>query len=227
MGVSSVLHFSGMTASEAFYLKRSSFLERWIFSKTSNGSRKLLIQDLNADTLPTGRSFPELTPLAQTWTERMTKAIDLLKSVRRGFVPAVLAPPIKSSSVPPDPTWMKSVLFGVGHAVNADTWSVSKYNNLKELSLFWPFYHCYGSAPQSQMYALAKSLIDSGKMLKLDELLRTLKAGGHRILLFSQMTMMMNILEDYLSFRRYRSPISSLNSKNRVFLGIFDWMASQ
>ena len=69
------------------------------------------------------------------------------------------------------------------------------------LPLMWPVHRAFGAAPAMQQYALAKALVDSGKMLKLDELLRTLKAGSHRVLLFSQMTMMMNILCDYLNFR--------------------------
>ena len=53
----------------------------------------------------------------------------------------------------------------------------------------------------AQEYALAKALTDSGKLLALDALLRRLKPDGHRVLIFSQMTQMMNILGDYLNFR--------------------------
>ena len=37
-----------------------------------------------------------------------------------------------------------------------------------------------------QPYALAKALVDSGKMLALDHMLSTLKGEGHRVLLFCQ-----------------------------------------
>lgn len=43
----------------------------------------------------------------------------------------------------------------------------------------------------------------SGKLQMLDRLLPRLKAEGHRILIFSQMTKMMDILEDYMSLRKY------------------------
>ncbi|XP_068633292.1 SWI/SNF-related matrix-associated actin-dependent regulator of chromatin subfamily A containing DEAD/H box 1 homolog [Battus philenor] len=47
-------------------------------------------------------------------------------------------------------------------------------------------------------------ILDSGKFQKLDEMLPRLKADGHRVLVFSQFTMMLDILEPYLTLRRYR-----------------------
>ncbi|XP_076818637.1 chromatin-remodeling ATPase INO80-like isoform X1 [Clavelina lepadiformis] len=44
---------------------------------------------------------------------------------------------------------------------------------------------------------------ESGKMLALDMLLRRLKDGGHRVLIYSQMTKMIDILEDYMLLRRH------------------------
>ena len=43
----------------------------------------------------------------------------------------------------------------------------------------------------------------SGKMVLLDKLLPKLKANGHRVLIFSQMVKMLDILEDYLIRRKY------------------------
>ena len=49
-----------------------------------------------------------------------------------------------------------------------------------------------------------ESLIRSaGKMILLDKLLSKLKNDGHRVLIFSQMTKMLDILGDYLAYRRY------------------------
>ncbi|GAA5862566.1 hypothetical protein JCM8547_002107 [Rhodosporidiobolus lusitaniae] len=45
---------------------------------------------------------------------------------------------------------------------------------------------------------------DCGKLQKLDELLRECKAGGHRVLIFTQMTKVLDILEEFLSFQGYR-----------------------
>uniref|UniRef100_M4BDG4 Helicase n=1 Tax=Hyaloperonospora arabidopsidis (strain Emoy2) TaxID=559515 RepID=M4BDG4_HYAAE len=43
----------------------------------------------------------------------------------------------------------------------------------------------------------------SGKMMVLDKMLRELKRMGHKVLIFSQMTRVLDILEDYLSMREY------------------------
>jgi SWI/SNF-related matrix-associated actin-dependent regulator of chromatin subfamily A member 5 len=45
--------------------------------------------------------------------------------------------------------------------------------------------------------------LNSGKMVLLDKLLRRMKQLGHRVLIFSQMTRMLDILEDYLISQRY------------------------
>ncbi|KAJ2859871.1 ATP-dependent DNA helicase Hrp3, partial [Coemansia erecta] len=43
----------------------------------------------------------------------------------------------------------------------------------------------------------------SGKMVLLDKLMAKLKAGGHRVLIFSQMVRMLDILADYMAMRGY------------------------
>lgn len=48
-----------------------------------------------------------------------------------------------------------------------------------------------------------KLICDSGKLQHLDKLLPELKSKGHRVLLFSQFTMMLDILEKYLEIRNY------------------------
>lgn len=48
---------------------------------------------------------------------------------------------------------------------------------------------------------LAKS---SGKLVLLDKLLPKLKEGGHRLLIFSQFKIMLDILEDYLALRKFK-----------------------
>ncbi|KAI9145150.1 SNF2 family N-terminal domain-containing protein [Paraphysoderma sedebokerense] len=45
---------------------------------------------------------------------------------------------------------------------------------------------------------------DCGKLQKLDELLRELKAGDHRVLIFTQMTKVLDILEIFLNLHGYR-----------------------
>ncbi|KAK8834661.1 choline dehydrogenase 6 [Tritrichomonas musculus] len=45
---------------------------------------------------------------------------------------------------------------------------------------------------------------NSGKMILLDKLLRKLKQDGHRVLIFSQMTAMLDIIQDYLNLVDYK-----------------------
>jgi SNF2 family DNA or RNA helicase len=44
----------------------------------------------------------------------------------------------------------------------------------------------------------------SGKMVLLDKLLPKLKEEGHRVLIFSQMTRMLDVLEDYVQYKGYK-----------------------
>ena len=46
-------------------------------------------------------------------------------------------------------------------------------------------------------------VMSSGKMVLLDKLLARLRADGHRVLIFSQMVRMLDILSDYMSLRGY------------------------
>jgi len=43
-------------------------------------------------------------------------------------------------------------------------------------------------------------------MLVLDKLLKAMKAKGSRVLIFSQMSRVLDILEDYCLFREYSKP---------------------
>ena len=53
-------------------------------------------------------------------------------------------------------------------------------------------------------FGLPQDLIpESGKLKKLDELLPKFKEEGHRILIFSQFTMVLDILEEYLTIKNH------------------------
>ncbi|CAG8553105.1 8682_t:CDS:10, partial [Ambispora gerdemannii] len=52
--------------------------------------------------------------------------------------------------------------------------------------------------------AMQKLIMDSGKLAKLDKLLEELKAGGHRVLIYFQMTKMIDLMEEYLAYRQYK-----------------------
>lgn len=52
--------------------------------------------------------------------------------------------------------------------------------------------------------SMRRFVTDSGKLAKLDELLAELKNGGHRVLLYFQMTRMIDLMEEYLTYRNYK-----------------------
>jgi len=73
---------------------------------------------------------------------------------------------------------------------------------------------------------------DSGKLLVLDAMLAKLNAQGHKVLLFSTMTKILDVLEDYLMLRDYKyvrldgltkieqrkEDIQAFNNKPEIFL---------
>uniref|UniRef100_A0A8C2W9V6 Chromodomain helicase DNA binding protein 1-like n=1 Tax=Cyclopterus lumpus TaxID=8103 RepID=A0A8C2W9V6_CYCLU len=57
---------------------------------------------------------------------------------------------------------------------------------------------------EPEPFEMGEHLVEaSGKLCLLDSMLAYLHKGGHRILLFSQMTRMLDILQDYMEFRGY------------------------
>lgn len=53
--------------------------------------------------------------------------------------------------------------------------------------------------PLAQLLSLPLPL-PAGKLQTLDVLLRQLKAGAHRVLIFTQMTRMLDVLEQFLNY---------------------------
>jgi SNF2 family DNA or RNA helicase len=63
-------------------------------------------------------------------------------------------------------------------------------------------YMCVCAQVEQYEY-VEKAIQASGKMVLLDKLLPKLKSEGHRVLIFSQLKIMLNIIEDYLKHREY------------------------
>ncbi|KAF0972489.1 hypothetical protein FDP41_009392 [Naegleria fowleri] len=63
-------------------------------------------------------------------------------------------------------------------------------------------YNTFGSS-NVVLPNVSKLIADSGKMRVLDQLLFRLKVEGHRVLIFCQMTKMIDLLEEYMIKRRY------------------------
>ncbi|CAN6674916.1 chromatin-remodeling ATPase Ino80p [Trichomonascus vanleenenianus] len=55
-----------------------------------------------------------------------------------------------------------------------------------------------------RMPSMSKFITQSGKLSQLDRLLTELKANDHRVLIYFQMTKMMDLMEEYLTFRQHK-----------------------
>lgn len=58
-------------------------------------------------------------------------------------------------------------------------------------------------SPTAIDFHLQAMVQSAGKLVLIDKLLPKMKAGGHKVLIFSQMVRCLDILEDYLIQRRY------------------------
>lgn len=58
-------------------------------------------------------------------------------------------------------------------------------------------------SPVAFDFHLQAMVQSAGKLVLIDKLLPKMKAGGHKVLIFSQMVRCLDILEDYLIQRRY------------------------
>lgn len=62
----------------------------------------------------------------------------------------------------------------------------------------------YNKEDQTNYYYVNETIVESsGKLTLLDKLLPKLQSDGHKVLIFSQFRIMLDILQDYLSFRRF------------------------
>ncbi|MEE6488121.1 hypothetical protein FKM82_015135 [Ascaphus truei] len=67
-----------------------------------------------------------------------------------------------------------------------------------------PYLIEYPLDPKTQEFKVDQELVNSsGKFLLLDRMLPEMKTRGHKVLLFSQMTMMLDILMDYCHYRQF------------------------
>lgn len=81
--------------------------------------------------------------------------------------------------------------------------------------------YLFDGAEPGPPYTTDVHLIENcGKMIILDKLLKSLKEKGSRVLIFSQMSRVLDILEDYCLFRKFRAYhllfLSNTNTKAAV-----------
>ncbi|CAI9099819.1 OLC1v1036698C1 [Oldenlandia corymbosa var. corymbosa] len=190
-------------------------------------SRMLLLPPKSDATLlrrrATGPRDSPFEALVMPHEERLLSNIKLLHSVY-SYIPRARAPPIGIHCADRDfaykmleqlhHPWLKRLL--VGFARTSDLNGPGKPNSphplIQEIDSELPVsqpalkltYNIFGSCPPVQPFDPAKMLTDSGKLQMLDILLKRLRAENHRVLLFAQMTKMLNILEDYMNYRKYK-----------------------
>ncbi|KAF8640916.1 hypothetical protein AX17_000564 [Amanita inopinata Kibby_2008] len=157
-------------------------------------------------------------PRLGTITESAWAESCLSRPQLKWFVPPVVAPPISVNCT--DRSFLERqthlheaplealILYGLPHHLRDSKEACSRYQSLapglSPLGLV-------GQSPSNQLpispmqVPEAKRLIyDSAKLARLDALLQELKAGDHRILIYFQMTRMMDLMEEYLIYRQYK-----------------------
>ncbi|KAJ7972181.1 DNA helicase INO80 [Quillaja saponaria] len=173
--------------------------------------------------LATGPAFAPYEALINSHQGRLLSSIRLLNSTYT-FIPQTRAPPIgahcsdrnfayKMIEELHDP-WVKRLFVGFSRTseYNGPRKPDGPHHLIEEIDSELPVsqpalqltYKIFGSCPPTRSFDPAKLLTDSGKLQTLDILLKRLRAENHRVLLFSQMTKMLNILEQYMNYRKYR-----------------------
>ncbi|KAL0316801.1 UNVERIFIED_CONTAM: Chromatin-remodeling ATPase INO80 [Sesamum radiatum] len=173
--------------------------------------------------LATGPVDAPYEALIMPYQDRLLTDIKLLHSVY-SFIPRTRAPPINAHCSDRNfayqmteewhHPWLKRLLVGFARTsdCNGPRKPRGPHPLIQEIDAELPVlqpalqltYKIFGSCPPMQPFDPAKMLTDSGKLQTLDILLKRLRAENHRVLLFAQMTKMLNILEDYMNYRKYR-----------------------
>ncbi|PWN54420.1 hypothetical protein IE53DRAFT_116636 [Violaceomyces palustris] len=164
-----------------------------------------------------GRSPSALLPLESIVSDYSRHSY-LAKNSTQATLPSAVAPPIRlycndkpfmeqQESMSRDPL-ISEALFGLSPLARESAESVEAMQRtlpgvppvgLIQNSSFDQVPHNGMQVPQ-----MNKLIVDSSKLARLDELLRELKAGGHRVLIYFQMTKMIDLMEEYLIYRQYK-----------------------
>ena len=94
---------------------------------------------------------------------------------------------------------LEGSVSGSAAVLDRDVWRC--YASSLRSGLQSPLLQMFGTS-SVRLPGVARLVADCGKMRALDMLLKRLKEGGHRCLIFTQMTKMLDILEDYMVLRQ-------------------------
>jgi hypothetical protein len=157
------------------------------------------------------------SPLSQVWQEYLKKCAGARQD-ELIFLPSATAPPAElrisdrrfvyqqHDTLQAQPT--RDFLYGLSHTAQESEEDVAvvdeRYPYLPFQGYLAGLSKIAQPAPPMRVPQLAKLIMDSGKLAKLDELLPRLRAEGHRVLVYFQMTRMIDLMEEYLAFRQYK-----------------------
>lgn len=148
-----------------------------------------------------------------TWRESC-----LCRPGLKWFVPAAVAPPISmcctSRTFVEHQTYFldapveSMALYGIPRELQESPYACNLYNDLVPTIPAGGLISSSTSdqlpRPRMQIPEAKRLIYDSAKLARLDTLLQELKAGDHRVLVYFQMTRMMDLMEEYLIFRQYK-----------------------
>jgi chromatin-remodeling ATPase INO80 len=229
-GAFSFLRFTDISASEAATAANYGLFERAVQRKTASKRVLDIFEDEKPAELPahaifqitendSRRALAELdpnSPLARLCNvSKQAIEDDGLPVIEPASRPRALAPPIEiscfdqNSAVERDLTLfnvpVRNVLFPLDGAEEQRILERDVDPSVEPVANWMP-------APASNkarwtnisVPSMRRFVTDCGKLAKLDQLLHELKNGGHRVLLYFQMTRMIDLMEEYLTYRNYK-----------------------
>ncbi|KAJ7070916.1 SNF2 family DNA-dependent ATPase [Mycena amicta] len=186
-----------------------------VFAASASGSPyRLPVASSRLRCLERGQGLPDVLSISKSaWAASCLSRPEL-----RWFVPAAVAPPIalycsdrvflESEAQVLDAPLESLALYGLSPELRESEEACHRYQTL--MSGLAPT-GLVGNSPADQLplstmqVPEARRLIyDSAKLARLDLLLQELKAGDHRVLVYFQMTRMMDLMEEYLIYRQYK-----------------------
>eukprot|EP01130_Rhizamoeba_saxonica_P001284 TRINITY_DN11164_c0_g1_i1.p1 TRINITY_DN11164_c0_g1~~TRINITY_DN11164_c0_g1_i1.p1 ORF type:complete len:1260 (+),score=260.68 TRINITY_DN11164_c0_g1_i1:53-3832(+) len=209
-----VINFYSIKRAEQLrYYIDNEFEDEYLKNIPINSYAKLLIPNINKTSIDATRNLNILSDIIKDHNERIYDNRSLLK-ISQCYLPKVIAPAIDDFCSDPkyelnkrlflSNGWMKSLL-GIPSNTHDHLRVVSskKFVNRKVIEntpqhgILKAEYDVIGTNTLKipGKYSMMK---DSGKLRILSRLLKELKNGGHKVLIYSQMTRMLDILTDFI-----------------------------
>lgn len=135
-------------------------------------------------------TFLEYTSALNNLMKTPEQLLEQLDPILRRFV--IVVPPVVTSEIS----------MHISHPDQSDKWHRERSSALAnaEYSSSLACLHAIITSMRAQFPELRLIQYDCGKLQALDHLLRELKSDGHRVLLFTQMSRMLDIFEQFLNY---------------------------